>query len=405
MHIRSLFLLVFAAASFLHGVEIKGLRLNSGIAQNNFPVVLLGESLKPIEIGFDVDSDEYPSLVIRFVYCDSDWQPTKNMTLANYHKLLAFNLKITDLPFATRGARYTFKESFPNEGYDVEFPYSGKMMFRIEDSFDPSKVYATGRFYVVETVTRLKLDVIKNQGSLSPGYSISDTRTSELKTNFILSDEFFPFQIQGVEFVKNRELTDAVTVKNNQNNNAGLSSWNGNRNFEFRALGVKPGNEYRKTDLRSVIRNQAEILKAGVDEIEYSRYDKRGSPDNDGDSELMPAKGEQADYVKVRFSIRPPEPVEKIVLVGSFTQWDTNEQYTLTNNNGVYSTIVELRRGYYEYKYVAFRKDERGNLQKDEVYLEGNFPDSKHEYSAFLMYREESMGGYDRIIGYTTIKK
>jgi len=49
---------------------------------------------------------------------------------------------------------------------------------------------------------------------------------------------------------------------------------------------IKPGNEYRETDLRSTSKFQSGNVKAQFDGIEYPRFDKFGTRDLNGGEDL-----------------------------------------------------------------------------------------------------------------------
>ena len=75
----------------------------------------------------------------------------------------------------------------------------------------------------------------------------------------------------------------------------------------------------------------------------------------------------------------------------------------MTNNYGLYSKTIVLKRGIYDYQYVI--ADVINNVIKNDnwLYLEGNTWDTSNVYHVFLYYKDPNYGGYDRIIGYAKV--
>lgn len=78
--------------------------------------------------------------------------------------------------------------------------------------------------------------------------------------------------------------------------------------------------------------------------------------------------GPQITAQGVRFNYRPPQKPGKIYLAGNFNDWNpSNEAYVLQDpdGDGIYSIIVPLEPGTYQYKFVidgAWTKDPKSPM-------------------------------------------
>jgi hypothetical protein len=74
------------------------------------------------------------------------------------------------------------------------------------------------------------------------------------------------------------------------------------------------------------------------------------------------------------------------------------------NSDGIFSTIVTLKRGIYDYQYVVGEIENGSVINADWLILEGNTWTNKKEFDVFLYYSEQDKGGYERIIGYKRVR-
>ena len=71
--------------------------------------------------------------------------------MLNYGKNIEYNLNFDRLPTTVLDARYHYEGYIPNKNNYVDFPFSGKWMFFITDVQDTTKIYASGKFYVISS--------------------------------------------------------------------------------------------------------------------------------------------------------------------------------------------------------------------------------------------------------------
>jgi hypothetical protein len=393
--------LLLTASLWSQEIEIKSLKYYTA-DEISLPVMELDLSPpQTLKIEFDLNANVIPNLNIIFRFCDIDWNPVDNIFLLNIGQNTSYNLDFERLPTIIEGARYHYKGFFPNNKDVVSFPFSGKWMFFIADSYDTSVVYETGRFYAVRNDVNLKSTLKREQLEDKTYFPADLAKVFNLTTNFDLPEEFTPSFVNYLEIIENKKLDDAVIVDRQFNTNTRQFYWNGAKKFSFIARDLRPGNGYRQVDLRDFNIFNRKDVNAKFDGIEYSRFFKKPNPNLKGSFLLTNYKSEFADYLNVTFSIRPPEEFTgSIFLTGAFNHWRILPHYEMKPINGLYSITIPLKRGIYDYQYVTADIINEKIVNEDWFYLEGNNWDTKNEYSVFLFYNDPQYGGYDRITGY-----
>jgi hypothetical protein len=383
--------------------EIKSLRIYSSADQIEFPVIDYSEkSIAGITIEFDVQSKFIPNLNILFKFCDANWIPYENAFLINPMYNTENNLWFDRLPSTVRDARFHYKGSFPNN--NVNFPFSGNWMFFIVDSQNRNKAYASGRFYVVNPEVKLTTQLLAegSEGNIPEQNALR--RTFSIRTNFSIPDTLFPANVSHVEIIQNRKFYYPIVIDRNTFTPDRFYEWNASDNFSFVARNIKPGNEYRQTDIRDAGTYSSSTVSSKFGEIETSNFYNKGKQDLNGSSYLVDFRNEDAVYLNVVFKIRPPENIKSpIFLAGSFNNWIVSPKYEMFDDNGMMNLSLQLKRGIYDYQYVT------GEVAGDHIeninweILEGNFWETRNEYFIFLYYKTIEKGGYDKIIGYKKI--
>jgi hypothetical protein len=407
MNYKKLFLILLclfpASFTLSQKVELKSLRVYSAQDETSLPVIVQSENSN-IAIEFDLESEFIPNLNIVFRFCDKDWNPTNNIFLLNIGKNIAYFLELKTLPTTVEKARYHFKGEFPGNYEDVEFPFSGKWMFYITESDDSTKVYGSGKFYVIQDDVALRVNVKREQLEDKVYFPSDLAKIFNITATFNLPDEMFPVFVDHLEIVENHKIHQTVIVDRGFNTNRRQFYWDGNRKFSFTARDIYPGNEYRQVDLRDINVFNSKNVKAQFDGIEYSRFFKKAPKDLNGGSIFTNFKNEFATYLNVTFSIRPPDEIfGNIFLTGTFNNWQLLPDYEMNDDYGLYTKTIELKRGIYDYQYVVADVINNTIKNDDWLVLEGNTWDTSNVYHVFLYYKDQNYGGYDRIIGYSKI--
>jgi hypothetical protein len=391
--------LFITAVLFAQQMEIKSLQVYT-TDNKQLPIVLPGDKLT---IEFDIAADYEPGLIIKFNFCDKDWQPYDNTFLLNQGYNTAYNLWYEQIPNVSNNVRYHFKDKFPN--YDVTFPFSGKWKFFITDSNNPDKVYAEGKFFVIKPQINVnpRLSRYRLNSSYEPITELQ--RSYDLRVNFYLSDTLHPMDLNYVEVIENKKVDYPIIITKEKKSGHRYYETNGAKEFTFIATDIRPGNEYRQVNLRDRNRYQPPLTNAHYDGFDYNRFQQEGTSDFNGGFELVDFMDDYADYMLVEFEYSPESFLRNnIYLVGAFTDWKVLPQFKLTDEGGIYKVTTELKRGVYDYQYVLGSEYGSEVENIDWYALEGNFWETSNDYYIFVYYKSLQYGGYDQIIGYGRIK-
>lgn len=381
--------------------EIKSLRIYQKNNETSFPISLYGSE---ITIEFDLKGDDSPNWEILFLLCDNEWEPYENGSLINDISNTERNLWFETLPFRGDRASYHYKESFPND--NVKFPFSGKWMFFIRDTYDFDLIYGEGKFYVVnETAAELKTSITNNR---MQGRNIVPAvfgQVIDLKTSVKLPDSLFADRIENVEIIENKKIEDPIIIDKTYDDEFKYYEIDYVNSYSFFVKNLQPGGAYRQVDLMNKTKYSPPKTVAHFDGVETSNKFKPTGWDYFGGSKLLDYQNTYAEYMDVEFRLRPPEGYyQNIFLVGAFSNWDIYSEYRMEEKDGLYTTTAELKRGVYDYQYVVvnFKNNYLSNI--DWIELEGNSWSTKRNFYIFLFYDSEEEGGYDKIIAYKQIR-
>ena len=391
------------AQSAVGGFVIKSLNVYTTDNQTSLPVITKDNKLV---IEFDVQGDFTPNMNVVFRFCDKGWMPTKNVFLLNSQYSTAYFLDFEELPLTViDDARYHNKSFYPDDRDQVRFPFSGKWRFYITDTQDSSIVYATGKFFVVQNEVDLSVTVKRDELEDKTYWPVDLAKTFNVTTDFYLPAEFHPSFVDKVEIIDDQRIYYPIDVDRITNTLFRYYKWDADRNFSFTARDIPAGNEFRQVDIRDYRKFVGKDLNAQLDGLEYSRFFLNTyHKDLNGGKIFLDYNDPYATYHNVTFSIRPPEDVKgDIFLVGAFNNWKISTAYKMTDAGGVYSITIPLKRGIYDYQYVA-ADIKNGQIENaDWLILEGNTWSNTKEFDVFLYYNEQDKGGYERIIGYKRV--
>ncbi|MCX7875788.1 MAG: DUF5103 domain-containing protein [Melioribacteraceae bacterium] len=392
----------FIQLEIIAQIEIKSLRVYSNDDETIFPLIDLSNKESFISIEFDVLSKEEPNLAIIFRPCDSEWNVYENPFLFNPLYDKEINLWLDKLPLNVRGANFHYLGKFPND--NVQFTTSSKWKYFIVDNFDKKKIYASGKFYVVNPEVKLNVSTIRESLQGEFGDLAILGRTISINTSFTLPDSLFQNNVLKVEIIKNRLFDYPIIIDRKNFNQNTYYEWDASKRFSFVARNIKPGNEYRQTDTRNISVYNSVNVNSKFGEFDFSDLFTKRKNDINGSSILMNWKNSNAEYLNVTFRLKPPENITKpIFLVGSFNDWKLSPEYEMYDDNNIMYLTIQLKRGLYDYQYVVAEIESNKIINQDWFILEGNFYETKNEYHIFLYYESEEKGGYEKIIGYKKI--
>ena len=398
-----IFLFVICANLFPQDFVVKSLNVYTTDNLTSLPVVTIDNKLV---IEFDVQGDFIPNMNVVFRFCDKGWIPTKNVFLLNSQYSTYYFLDFEELPITVvDDARYHHKSTYPDDRDQVRFPFSGKWRFYVTDTQDTSIVYASGKFFVIRDKVDLSVRVKRDELEDKSYWPVELAKSINVTTDFYLPDEFHPSFVDRIEIIDNQKTYYPVDIDRKTNTLFRYYKWDANRSFTFTARDIPAGNEFRQVDIRDHRKFIGKDLKAQLDGLEYSRFFLNPlKKDLNGGKIFSDYKNEFSTYHNVTFSIRPPDEVKSdIFLVGAFNNWKLSTEYKMNESAGIYSIIVPLKRGIYDYQYVVADISNGQIVNPDWLVLEGNTWLNAKEYDIFLYYNEQDKGGYERIIGYKRI--
>ena len=394
---------IAAFSQSVKSFEVKSLISYTEDNPTSFPVLTDNDKLV---IEFDVQGDFIPNMNIVFRFCDYGWIPTKNLFLIEQQYSTAYFLNFEELPImVVDDARYHHKSSYPDDRDQVKFPFSGKWRFYLTDTHDSSIVYASGKFYVVKSDVNLGVKIKRDELEDKSYWPVELAKSINVTADFYLPDRFYPSFVERVEIIENQRISDPIIVDRNTNTLFRFYKWDANRSFSFTARDIPAGNEFRQVDLRDINLYSSRDVRAQLDGLEYSRFFLNPLyKDLNGGKIYSDPRDEYSTYLNVTFSIRPPEEIySDIFLVGAFNDWQLALDYRLKEENGIYSITIPLKRGVYDYQYVAADVENNDIVNPDWLVLEGNTWRNSKEYDVFLYYNEQENGGYERVIGYKRV--
>ncbi len=389
--------------TFAQDFIVKSLNVYTTDNLTSLPVLAGREKLV---IEFDVQGEFIPAMNIVFRFCDQGWTPTKNIFLLNSQYSTAYFLDFEELPImVVDDARYHHKSIYPDDRDQVQFPFSGKWRFYLTDIQDSSIVYATGKFFVINEGIELNVAVKRDELEGQTLWPVELAKTINITTGFYLPDEFHPAFVDRVEIIDNQRIYYPDVIDRKTNTLHRFYKWDANRSFTFTARDIPAGNEFRQVDLRDNNLFSTKDVRAQLDGLEYSRFFLNPSnKDLNGGKIFSNYRDEFSTYLNVTFSIRPPEEnFKNIFLIGAFNDWKLSMDYKMKESSGAYSITIPLKRGIYDYQYVAADLENGEIVNADWLVLEGNTWLNSKEFDVFLYYNEQDKGGYERIIGYKRI--
>ncbi len=396
-------ILIQSSIIFPQEIIIKSLKTFTSKDANSIPVLSSPRDLLTIE--FDVQTEFSPNINIIFKFCDRNWNPTDNLFLANQGKNTAYTLNYFLLPTTVEEAKYHYTNTFPDKDGYVAFPYSGKWKFFVVDSQDPTKIFAEGKFVVVKADVPLKVETKRETLEDKTYFPPQLGHVNWIVVDAMPKEDYFPFQVDELEIVQNYLMDNSIRVPRNSTDQNRVFEWDGGNKIRFIAKDVRPGNEYRQTNLQNINIYNSKNVKAQFDGMEYSRFLLLSKRDINGSFTLQPPKDIYSTYMNVNFRVKPPEEIYgDIYLVGAFNDWQLSENNKMNFNGDHFELTLELKRGVYDYQYVVVNGEYSDVTNQDWYILEGNDWQTSNEYNIFLWYRDQEYGGYDRIIGYSKIQ-
>lgn len=366
----------------------------------NNPIVEL-KTDETITVEFDDLSDESTSYDYTILHCTYDWKPS-NVIFMDFCDGFEYNRvdKFTN-SMGTSTSYIHYSLSLPNS--NVNLKISGNYILRIVDSYNHSKVVLQQRFMVVEPI--LAMDARVRQPVIVD--FIKTSQQLELEVNFSPLGNINPTTDIVTVILQNNQFDNQVKVLKPQ-----YISPKSIRYSAPDALIYDGCNEYRALNLKSFYYQIPQIRRIEnyggefhvnlVPDMDNHNQDYVENPDLNGkfiikrddsnDSNI------EAEYAWVYFTLNAEELYNSdVYLYGEITGWRINPEYKLNfnHNNNVYEARVQLKQGYYNYRYVVVDK-QTGKI--DHSQLEGNHFATENNYQILTYYKSPGIR-YWRLVG------
>lgn len=362
--------------------------------QLNPPTRYISQST-PLVLEFDELYDDYSDFSVKILHCNADW---KQSSLMDIYYLEDFN------EFYIRKMTPGFNTKIQYTHYYFEVPnvkLSGNYILMVYRGEDEEDIVFTRRYMVYEELVNITPLLSQTQsGGLD-----------EQQINFTVNYE-------GTDLYNPAEQVKVVIRQNNRWDNAKFDVKptfinEVKQELDFIRLGTDNrfdgGNEFRVFDARSIRTTGQNVFKiSDLDSMFFLklRPDEPKTADgyltyNDINGSYMIEQYEyddplQSDYVLVNFILEMPRVLGKIYVYGELTNWQMNETNKMYYNDKYnrYEAIIQLKQGYYNYKYIAVKND--GSLY--EHLIEGNHYDTENMYEILFYYNPPGQV-YDLLLG------
>lgn len=407
-------LMVLGGWAYGQEFVVRGLSVYGQYGEDEVPVIVrdsTGQSKAAsqfITIQFDVQGKEPPQLKIRFLHCNRDWVPDRNLFVQDEVHNTSFILDYLSSPNGVEYYSYRYKNRFPDEDDIVRFNYSGNWIFQLMDK-EEKNVFGGGRFFVVDDVSRVAVAVTNEYltDAVSPLNQVH-----KVKVNVQLPNEVEGYFYTTVDVYQNWRFFNPYRIDvNDRDPYTTVEGFNlGYRTFTIRNL--LPGNEYRTLDISNTTRYPNRSVVRLVEGADQPRPYWRTGEDRNGTAQLNSFTGLNSDYLEVLFRLDLSSLNLQRVLAGNagvyvaspFNQWNPTAKDRLEYDNLERCYVVRklLRRGIYDYQYITGNWDEdvQDVANQDWISLEGNDWRTTDTYYTMIYYNDARFGGFDRIVGF-----
>ncbi len=395
-------------------VEIKVLRVYS-IKDEILPPIIIYNDFNEngqedttnnfIVIEFDVKSQLKPNLQIIFQFCDKNWKVVDNIFLKNFGKDRFYNLQFRTAPTGVKTYNYSFKQFFPDERGQITFPFSGKYKFLITDFQDETKVYGEGNFIVVYQKFPVKLNYSKEVIDDSLSEIMDFNRRDRIQIDVEIPQGYDIFRQNEVEIIHNQKFFYSSLLNFNKKTRYEFGQYLTRNIKRYIKRDLLPGNEYRQLDLTDFKKYPNEGLLRSFTGIDVSRVFNYGGNDLNGGKKYYSKNDIYNEYLDYRFELTLPSSIDgDVYVIGSFCDWQIDENYRMLSIGNYYFVDVMVKRGIYDFQYVVVKKNQNSDDFKiDWIVIEGNSWNTRNIYYVIVYYNNPDYGGWDEIVALVEI--
>ncbi|MDH7911470.1 DUF5103 domain-containing protein [Winogradskyella sp. SYSU M77433] len=401
---HSFVILFLTSLSLLAQVEevsapyfIKTITFKSNTTQGQLPILKLGEQLV---LEFDALTGYEEDFYYVIEHFNFDWTPT-NLVKSEYIRGLD-NQRIRNYEnsFNTYQIYSHYTLQIPNTQTRAILK-SGNYMISVYDDYE--ELMFSRKFMVYEDLVNVGVQVkrSRNVKEIAEKQSVDMViSTSSLNFNN-------PLENIKTLIIQNNNLNTSISDLKPQYTlgneliyryNKESAFWGGNEYFYFENKDVRAANVgVQFIDLKDIYHSYL-FTNVSRKNLPYTY-----NPDINGNFLVTAIDTEnvdvEADYTMVHFSLKNEELLDKDIHVyGNFNAFAIEDLTKMQYNpeSGRYETMLRLKQGFYNYKYVAVDKTTK---ELDEGAISGDFWQTENNYKVLVYYRD--LGArFDRLIGF-----
>ena len=401
---HSFVILFLTSLSLLAQVEevsapdfIKTITFKSNTTQGQLPILKLGEQLV---LEFDALTGYEEDFYYVIEHFNFDWTPT-NLVKSEYIRGLD-NQRIRNYEnsFNTYQIYSHYTLQIPNTQTRAILK-SGNYMISVYDDYE--ELMFSRKFMVYEDLVNVGVQVKRSRDvkEIAEKQSVDMViSTSSLNFNN-------PLENIKTLIIQNNNLNTSISDLKPQYTlgneliyryNKESAFWGGNEYFYFENKDVRAANVgVQFIDLKDIYHSYL-FTNVSRKDIPYTY-----NPDINGNFLVTAIDTEnvdvEADYTMVHFSLKNEELLDKDIHVyGNFNAFTIEDLTKMQYNpeSGRYETMLRLKQGFYNYKYVAVDKTTK---ELDEGAISGDFWQTENNYKVLVYYRD--LGArFDRLIGF-----
>lgn len=346
---------------------------------------------------FDDLRDQRSNYYVRIIHCNYDWTKSGLMDLDFMRDYNEFNINDYAFSLNTHIPYVHYRFALPQ----VKIP--GNYLAVVYRDGDKKDIVLSKRFLIYDSrIGFNQNDDIAGLGTL---------RNTNQALNFILD-------YSRTEVINPMENIHVIIRQNQRWDNAKVDVKpafirDNVSQMEFRFFDMdktfQGGNEFRFVDFRSLNYpgqntdkldksrkpyNLTVMLDAPRGSQAYSQY-----PDLDGNYYVDNKDYQQdpwigANYLNVVFGLKSAPLNGDVYVIGAFNNWARTEENKLTYDQGLYTTRMLLKQGFYNYQYWVDSSDPN--------VVEGNHFETSNVYDVLVYYRPFQPNA-DLLIGYFVI--
>lgn len=369
---------------------------------------------RQLTLEIDIYADIPPTLFATFTHCNTNWEEDANNFINNQAMMRTSDFFWESSPTSTSYYSHRGTLKFPNSV--LQFRYSGNWKIKLFDYYEPDKLIAEAKFFVVEPIVPVRMDFTSSM--YNSEFNVINSAFN-IEAGIIAPPKILNSQLKNYVIYRNFRWNEPYIISESYSDKyinplykytfpimvSGFS----NVEKRFSIFNLPAENVYRVLDMS----NLAEFPSGSyLVQLPFSDLIRNGNywdVDDDGAMITRFVSGSEDDYVYMEFVLDPQGVLsdEDVFVSGSFNNWlpDKDWQMYFDKETRTYRLKQWVRRARHNYLYGTgtYNPDTQKfeNISYDQY--EGNNVYSNHSFIGFVYYRSLDLGGYDAIIGATII--